>query len=269
MLADLPYLAALILTLTVLIAMWPISVWLRDASVIDGWWGPGFLAQLLLVFSVTDAVDIRDIVLVGLIGIWSLRLGWLLVSRRVRGGEEDPRYGSLRKAWEPGFWWKSLFVVFILQGVIQWLIAVGPITGILGTTSPLGWVAAAGIVVAIVGLATETLADVQLDRFKRTHSKGALCRSGLRAWVRHPNYLGEIVFWVGIGLIVSEVSLWAAILSPVLITVFLAWVSGAPMLDERMSETRPDYAEYKSQVPGFLPSFRQVRQSPFFNRSIR
>lgn len=251
------YLVPLALTLGAFATIWPLSVARGDASLVDIWWGPGFFAQTVIALFLVAEIDSRDWLLVALIGIWSLRLGWVLIRRRMREGHEDPRYSSLRASWGPGFWWKSLFVVFLLQGIIQWIIALGPVHGILASAEPLGAVAFAGAALALAGLMLEAVADAQLDAFKRQNPDDALCQTGLRGILRHPNYLGEIVFWIGVGLIVSEVSLWAAVLSPAMIALFLTRVSGMPMLDERLYASRPGYADYRARVPGLLPSFRK------------
>ncbi|MEM8793374.1 MAG: DUF1295 domain-containing protein [Pseudomonadota bacterium] len=239
------------------VALWPLSVIRKDASLVDAWWGPGFFAQAALAFWLSDEGDSRSFLLLALISVWSARLAYVLLRRRIREGHEDPRYTELRRAWDPGFWWKSLFVVFLLQGLIQWTIALGPIAAILSDPVSLGALAVLGTMLCLAGLLIETVADAELDRFKRTAKPGALCMTGLRTHVRHPNYSGEILFWLGIGLIVLEVSWIAALISPVVIAVFLTKVSGAPMLDERLQATRPEYAAYRQRVPGFIPYFKR------------
>ena len=240
-------------TLTVFALLWPLSIYTRDASIVDYWWAPGFLVQVGISAMIAEQVGWRGGLLLALMALWSARLSWVLIARRLREGHEDPRYTSLRAAWGEGFWWKSLFVVFVLQATIQWVIAIGPMTGVLAQDSPLQVTAYLGVFLALLGFALEAKADAELDAFKRHSEPNALCQSGLRAYVRHPNYVGEILFWIGIGLIVSEVSIWAGLLSPVVIGMFLIGVSGAPMLDERLAESRPDYAAYKARVPAFLP----------------
>lgn len=247
------YLYPLAVTMIGFCLLWPVSVWKRDASIVDAWWAPGFVAQVMTVILMTGEADGRTVLMIGLISIWALRLTWVLVRRRVREGHEDPRYQSIREAWGESFWWKSLFIVFVLQAVIQWLIVIGPIRGLLAEPSPLGFLAALGAIIAVAGILIETKADAELDTFKRQSPDGGLCQSGLRARVRHPNYVGEIIFWIGIGLVVSEVSLLGGLLAPALITLFLTKVSGAPMIDERLSETRAGYQDYRARVPGFIP----------------
>ena len=249
--------AALVVALIGFAMIWPVSVARRDASLVDVVWGPGFIVQLGVVAILASASGGRARLLLILVGVWSLRLGWTLIRRRVRECREDARYTAMRRSWGDGFWWKSLFVVFILQAFLQWLVVLGPAVGMLTDDQNLGALAVAGCILAAGGLLLETVADLQLDRYKRAQRGGhGLLTTGLRAHVRHPNYVGEIVFWMGISLIVLEGGTILGVLSPVLIIVFLTRISGAPLLDERLSETRPGYAAYRARVPGFIPSFR-------------
>ena len=255
------FLPSLALAVACFVALWPLSVWLEDASIVDFIWGPGFFLQVGLFAILHESLDLRGWILLGLVAIWSLRLGVTLAARRFREGHEDARYQSIRASWGQGFWWKSFFIVFVLQAVLQWLIAIGPMAGIAASSAPVGWIGAAGIAIAAAGLALESIADRQLDRFKAYATRGALMTTGLRAYVRHPNYTGEILFWSGIALISVEAGAWLGLISPILITFFLTQVSGAPLIDERLEATRPAYAAYRARVPGFLPSARQLRRA--------
>lgn len=257
------YLNALLLSGAVFLALWPVSLAFRDAGVVDAWWGPGFGAAALLVWWTSGAPDdARTYLLLSLILIWSLRLGFVMVRRWLAHAEEDRRYRLIRKSWGAAFWWKSLFIVFVLQAVMQWLVALGPLSGIIAAPAPLGVFAFIGLLIALGGLALETVADAQLDKFKQTAPEGALLTTGLRAHVRHPNYSGEILFWWGVWLIVAPVAPFWAILSPVLLTVLLTKVSGAPMLAETLGKTRSDFAGYAERTPAFIPNFSRREQFP-------
>jgi len=248
-----PFLVALGVALILFAAVWPLSVIRRDASLADLLWGPGFLLNCGIAAIFADTVHGAGWLVLALVALWSGRIAVTLTGRRLREGREDPRYAAIRAAWGPTFWWKSLFVVFALQAFVQWLLSIGPMAGILAAPSSLGGVAVAGLSAALAGLALETLADVQLDRFKRRAPPGALMTSGLRAHVRHPNYTGEMIFWLGIAMIVADAGAWLGFLTPALIVVLLWKVSGAPILDERLAATRPGHAAYRARVPAFLP----------------
>lgn len=240
-------------------ALWPLSVWRKDASLVDFAWAPGFAVQALIAALVLIETHTRAGLILLLVFAWSGRLGFVLIRRRLREGLEDARYTAIRDSWGPSFWWKSLFLVFILQAILQWLISLGPIAGILSADTPLGVLAGVGVLIAIAGFVLETLADQELDQFKKSAAHHSLLTSGLRSRMRHPNYTGEIAFWTGIALICLEAGAWGGLISPILITFFLVKVSGAPMLDEHMAATRPDYAAYKKRVPAFLPKLRCAR----------
>lgn len=247
------YWTPLATSLLLFAALWPFSIKRRDVSIVDFAWGPGFAIQLIVAVLVLDGTGPVGWLVTGLVTVWSLRLAVTLIGRRVREGIEDPRYTDMRESWGPGFWWNSLFIVFLLQALLQWMIAIGPISILPVPNQAIGLLALLGTGIAIIGLAIETRADIELDRFKRKAGPGSLMTEGLRAYVRHPNYSGEIIFWTGIAMVgVGAGSPWALI-SPVLITVFLVGVSGAPLIDERLGQTRPDYAAYRARTPAFLP----------------
>ena len=257
------YLAALALGLGVFVALWPVSLLRRDASLVDAWWGPGFLACLALVWSLSGAPEhARALLLLALVGVWSLRLGFVLMRRRLAEGEEDARYRDIRKSWGVAFWWKSLFIVFGLQGVLQFLVALAPLAGVMAAPAPLGFLGIAGAGLALLGLALETQADRELDRFKATAKPGALLTTGLRAYVRHPNYSGEIAFWWGIWLIAAEAGAWWAVLSPLLLTLLLVKVSGAAMTGDHLRRSKPGYAEWAARTPAFFPRLGRNTRMP-------
>ncbi|MEM1299757.1 MAG: DUF1295 domain-containing protein [Pseudomonadota bacterium] len=254
-----PFVTPLLVALIGFSLIWPISLKRQDVSLVDVAWGPGFAVQVVVAAYGAGAFSDRAKLLIALVCIWSLRLGYVLVRRRLREGHEDGRYTIIRRSWGPSFWWKSFFIVFVLQAFLQWLIAIGPIAGVVASNQVVGWLSLVGCLFALSGLSIETRADYELDQFKRSAPSGSLMKTGLRAHVRHPNYLGEMVFWVGIAMICVEGGAWVGLASPILIVVFLLKVSGAPLLDERLSATRPDYEEYKRRVPAFIPRLSALR----------
>ena len=251
-----PILYPLIAATLCFAALWPLSVRLRDASIADILWGPGFLIQLCVAQVLIGAPTAHGWILLIVVGIWSLRLGWVLSRRRLREEKEDSRYQLVRASWGQSFWWKSLFIIFVLQAFIQWLVALGPIWGVQAAPSPVGALAVIGVAAALYGFLIETVADAQLDTFKRNAPRHALLTTGLRSWVRHPSYLGEIVFWIGISLIVLDTGAWQGLLSPIVVTLLLTKVSGVPLLNESLAQSRRDFSDYKQRTPALLPLVR-------------
>lgn len=236
------------------LVLWPISILRSDTSIVDFWWGPGFVAVIGSAWWLSGAeFSGAGPLIVGLIAIWGLRLGFVLGARRLREGEEDPRYQDIRKSREPGFWWKSLFIVFTLQGVIQFILSLGAIAAVTVGHNPLGALAAFGAIAAVVGAGIEARSDQQLDAFKRKHPHGKLLTTGLRAHVRYPSYAAEILFWSGIALIAVDAGIWWAPVCTIMLAAMLMWVSGVSILDSRLADTRADYAAYRARVPALIP----------------
>jgi steroid 5-alpha reductase family enzyme len=103
-------------------------------------------------------------------------------------------------------------------------------------------------------IALETIADEQLRAFNRTKQPGEICARGLWAWLRHPNYLGEILFWWGLWLfgVAAAPSWYWSVIGPLAITAMFLFAS-IPMLDRRNLERRPGYAEVMKSVPALVP----------------
>lgn len=250
-----PFVIAFLISLTGFLVLWPLSLWRRDASLVDLWWAPGIGLQVFILAE--GRLDSLQLAALGLVVLWALRLGGYMSWRKWQEPGEDPRYAAMRARRGHSFWWKSLFHVFLLQAVVQWLIA-WPVLA-LTTDVPLYWLGLAvlGLGVAAAGLVLEAVADWQLAVFRhRAHARGdkqALLTTGLFGVVRHPNYLGEMLFWWGIGLVcLAHGQVWPLI-SPLLISALLIWVSGRPMMAEHLSATRPGYAAYCQRVPAFWP----------------
>lgn len=247
---------ALALSLCVFAALWPISVAMRDVSIVDAWWGPGFFGAALLTATLAGALDDGRVLLtLALVGVWSIRLGFVLLRRRVRHGAEDGRYVAMRRSWGATFWWKSFFVVFLLQGFLQWVIAITALGAIVAPASPLGGLAYFGAALAVIGFAIEAKADAELDAFKRTASHGDLLTTGTRRFVRHPNYVGEMIFWWGVWLIAFDAGAWWTVFAPVTLCVLLIKVSGGGITADYLRKTKPAFRDYAARTPAFLPRF--------------
>lgn len=241
--------------LALMIAVWLLSLRSRDASVVDVFWGLGIVLIAWLTFARTDGFDGRRLLLAGLVTVWGLRLALHILWRR-RGHGEDRRYAAMRAARGAAFWWQSLFVIFLLQGILQWLISLGVQLGIAAATPP-RWTAwdLAGAALWAAGFLFETVGDAQLARFKRDPAnRGRVMDRGLWRYTRHPNYFGEAVMWWGLGLIVCPTPYgpWA-LLCPALMTFFLLKVSGVTLLEADLLARRSEFRDYIALASAFIP----------------
>jgi steroid 5-alpha reductase family enzyme len=244
--------AALILVL----AVWLASLRLRDASIIDSFWGLGFVVIAWVCVAVGHGDHDRRLLLAVLVTIWGLRLA-IHITRRNHGKGEDPRYVAMRERDGERFWLTSLYRVFLIQWLTMWVISL-PLqaAGSLGGAHKLGAVDAIGVAVWLVGFSFEAIGDLQLDRFKADPgSRGKVMDRGLWRYTRHPNYFGDATLWWGLGIIALGAGLGAAwgLLGSALDTLILTRVSGKPVLERDIEQRRPGYRAYIERTSGFFP----------------
>lgn len=228
---------------------------LHDNSIVDIGWGSGFVF-LAVFLAVRDGFEsIEGLVVLTLTVLWGGRLTIYLFNRN-KGKPEDYRYVNLRKRW--GHKWarlKAFLNVYALQGVMLYLISL-PIIHIFdkGETELL-LLDYIGIGIWVIGYFFEVVGDRQLKQFKsKPENKGKLIQSGLWKYTRHPNYFGEATMWWGIFLVAFSPAGLFTIISPIVITLLLLFVSGVPLLEKKY-KGRPDFEAYKKVTPKFFPWF--------------
>jgi steroid 5-alpha reductase family enzyme len=237
------------------VALWLVSLLLRDSSIVDSFWGVGFIAIALSVGAAAPpALGPRAWLLGALVAVWGLRLSHYIFWRN-KGKGEDYRYRQWREEAGAAWWWRSLFKVFLLQGVIMWLVA-APIVAVMGAAgqASLTWLDAAGVAVWLVGFVFEAAGDWQLSRFKADPSnRGKLFTGGVWRYTRHPNYFGDAAVWWGHYLVAAASGAWWTVFSPALMTFLLVRVSGVSMLESALRDSKPGYREYTASTSAFFP----------------
>jgi len=262
-------LAAVILMMVI---GWLVSLKKDNVTVVDSFWGMGFVLIAWLTYAIAGGNTLRGLLLAILTTAWGIRLT-VYLSWRNWGEGEDPRYASWRAAHGKKFRMVSLYKVFLAQALFMWVIAFSLQVGILAQLpNRLGWLDAAGTAVWALGFIFETIGDFQLAQFKaNAHNRGSVMDKGLWAYTRHPNYFGEALIWWGIYLIVLSIpgSWWTAI-SPVVLTLVLLKMTGITLTEKTILKKRPQYQEYIDRTSAFVPWFPKRRtKSDTFDESGR
>jgi steroid 5-alpha reductase family enzyme len=237
-----------------MLGLWLASIRLRDVSIIDPFWGLGFVVIAWIAGLTTDGDMGRRLLLVGLTSIWGLRLFVYLLWRN-RGKPEDFRYAAMRERHGSRFIWVSLGTVFVLQGVLMLAVSLPVQMGQIPATPGLGPLAVLGTAVWAGGLACESIGDWQLARFRANpDNRGRVLDSGLWRYTRHPNYFGDFLVWWGLWLIAAETG-WGllTIPGPIIMSILLIRVSGVALLERDIGQRRPGYAEYVRRTSPFFP----------------
>jgi steroid 5-alpha reductase family enzyme len=235
--------------------LWLVSLRLRDASIIDIWWGPGIALQAGIAFALAPGTGSRSGLLLGMALAWGLRLGAYLLWRNAGHGE-DPRYQAMRRHWGARFPWVSLATVFGLQGVLQWAVSLPVQIGLLAPSeSGLGPLDGVGVALFALGLGFESVGDLQLARFKADPAnRGRVLDTGLWRYTRHPNYFGDaLAHWGMFAVALATPGAALAIVSPALMTFLLLRVSGVALLERSIVRRRPAYDDYQRRTSAFFP----------------
>ena len=246
------WLAALPLLLAAATLTWLLSIPMRNASIVDSLWSLMLFAAGVVYGLGADPRAPRLAFELWLLVLWAGRLSFHITKRNLGKGE-DHRYRAMRARNEPGFTWKSLYLVFWLQALLAWIISL-PILGAFASNRPLGGLDYAGIALWLVGFVFETGGDWQLARFRKNPANaGAVMNHGLWRYTRHPNYFGEFCVWWGFYLVALSAGAWWAIAGPLLISFLLLKVSGVTLLEKDIGNRRPQYADYILKTNAFFP----------------
>ena len=248
--------AALVAIAALAVVGWMIGAAKRNVGIVDSLWSLFFLLAAVVFACANAANGPRTMLLLVMVALWALRLS-AYITWRNHGEPEDRRYQAIRAANEPGFVWKSLFIVFALQGVLAAIVAAPLVAGI-GSTSPLNFVDGIGVALWTFGFAFEAIGDWQLARFKGdAANRGQVMDTGLWRYTRHPNYFGEATLWWGYYLVAAAGGGWWTVFSPLLMTFLLLKVSGVRLLEKDIGERRPGYRDYVARTNAFFPGPRR------------
>ncbi|KAA5805393.1 DUF1295 domain-containing protein [Alkalicaulis satelles] len=246
------------LVMICVLALWAISVKIRDVSIIDMFWGAGFAVIAVALYLLNRPQSVYAIMLAAMPALWAARYT-LFILKRNWGHGEDARYAKLRD-WVQGgdaaFARFSLTRVFLLQGHVMVIVAL-PVIVALAMDGPPAWPVLlwVGAGVWLAGVACEAAADAQLTAFRKDPAnKGKVLDKGLWGWSRHPNYFGNALLWWGIFIAASAhpVAL-VTVIGPIMMTHFLVNVTGMRTLDKKLAREKPGYAEYMARTSGFVP----------------
>lgn len=245
----------------VMLLAFVVSLIKKDNGVADSFYGLGFITiALYSFFAFCDgSQDLRAILVTLCVLLWGVRLTYR-ITRRNLGKPEDFRYKAWRDLWmQKGhayFIVRSFFQVFFLQALIIMIISLPVVLANTLSSYDFSILNFGGFALWIVGFFFEVEGDHQLDTFLRNKNRlSKFLTTGLWRYTRHPNYFGEALMWWGIFIMVIPVPYYIfVIVSPLLITYLVRFVSGVPMLEKKW-EGDPEFEAYKKQTNTFIPWF--------------
>ena len=236
-----------------ILVLWGVSLLLHDVSIVDIFWGIGFVLVAWLSLCISGRWSSRTLLLTMLVSVWGLRLAVYLAWRNW-GKPEDYRYKAMRETHGKYFPIVSLVSVFGLQGCLMWIISL-PLQVALAKALAWHGVAVIGVVLWLAGLFFEAVGDYQLARFKADPANGGhVMNRGLWRYTRHPNYFGDFLVWWGFYFVAAEPSSWWwTIIGPLLMSLLLIRVSGVRLLESSLRSRVQGYDDYVRNTSAFFP----------------
>jgi steroid 5-alpha reductase family enzyme len=251
------FLQACLLVLVLVTLLWVLSVIIKNVSIVDLFWGFGFVVVNAFFVFASGELNARKILMLVLVSVWGLRLSIYLAWRNLGKGE-DFRYQEFRRKYGPErYWWISYFQTFLLQGVLMMIISLPLLAISSGAGSnTLGAIDFIGILVWLTGFTFEAGGDLQLAMFKRNpKNKGQVLDTGFWKYTRHPNYFGDSAVWWAYALFSIAAGGYWQIIGSVIMTLLIIKVSGVALLEKTLTVAKPQYQDYIRKTSAFLPWF--------------
>lgn len=244
----------------VMLALWSLQLRTRNATEVDIAWAANLGVLAVLYAWLADGALERRIAVATIVPVSSWRLAAHLFVERARGQPEDGRYRALRAQWGPRAN-RNFFWFFQAQGALDAFLS---LTFLLAcaSTVPFGIVDVAALVLWVVAMSGEALADRQLAVFKsRPANKGRTCRVGLWRFSRHPNYFFEWLTWLAYGALAWTAPYgWLGFASAVAMLYLILGVTGIPPTEAQALRSRgDDYRDYQRTTSAFIPWFPRRR----------
>lgn len=233
--------------------VWLLSLARRDASIVDIFWGLGFVVLAWTYRALGEADSIRSLLAPVLVTIWGVRLSAYILWRN-HGRGEDPRYAAMRRRRGPRFALLSLPIVFWLQAVLMWIVAM-PLLQVQAADAAWSWLDGLGVALFALGFGFEAIGDRQLARFRADPANaGQVMDRGLWRYTRHPNYFGDATLWWGLGCLALATpgGAWALV-GPALMTLLILRVSGVTLLEAGLRNSKPGYRDYVERTNALFP----------------
>ena len=240
-------------TLFLAFGTWVASLVRRDVSFVDRMWSLLIAAPAAAyAWVLVPGDDLRFKVMAAIVVVWAARLA-IYVSWRNWGHGEDKRYTTIRARNEPNFALKSIYLIFVLQAVLAWLVSL-PFLAAAANPAPWTTIDAIGAALAAIGFVFEAVGDQQLATFRgNPDNRGKVMDRGVWRYSRHPNYFGEFCVWWGLFLMALPAGGWWSVISPLIMTGLLLKVSGVALLEKDIGDRRPAYRDYIARTNAFFP----------------
>lgn len=252
-----PILVVLILDLLATIIIFLVSVAFNNSSIYDPYWSlipPLIFAYWIFHDQTWTTLTLLQTLILILVMVWSLRLtmNWILRWKGLR--DEDWRYLAFRFKYQQNYWIVSFFGIHLFPTLVVFLGCLAVYPALILHEGEMGLMEWIAFVITFAGIAFETISDIQLSRYVNDRDKCDFLCSGFWKYSRHPNYFGEVLFWIGLFLFSTGTDqfYWWIVPGPVIIILMFYSIS-IPMIDKRMLRRKTGYRDYMKRTSAMIP----------------
>ena len=234
------------------------GVILKNVSVYDPYWSVAPIAVFTGIALEYSRPDAGVILLLLAVWYWGVRLTLNWAHTFVNLDKQDWRYDHFKQKFPRLFQLISFFGLNMFPTMVVFLVMLPGIEFLQAST--FSWITAAGFIICTGATTIQLVADVQMHRFRRENSgKGQIIRNGLWKHSRHPNYLGEILMWWGVYVIMLSAlpGRWILFIGALVNTLMFLFVS-IPLADRRNGKIRQGFDAYRKETNALLP-FRKIK----------
>lgn len=252
-----PILVVLFLDILATIIIFLFSVAFNNSSLYDPYWS--LLPPIILYYWIFHdqtwmALTLLQTLILVLVIAWSLRLtlNWILRWKGLR--DEDWRYLAFRFKYRQNYWIVSFFGIHLFPTLVVFLGCLAVYPALILHDGEMGLMEWIAVVITSTGVIIETVSDIQLRRYVNDKDKCDFICSGFWKYSRHPNYFGEVLFWIGLFLFSTgmEKFYWWILPGPVIIILTFYMIS-IPMIDKRMLRRKTGYRDYMKRTSAMIP----------------
>lgn len=226
------------------------SLIFKNASVYDPYWSVQPIA-IGVAYVIAFGGTISSIILLTVVCLWGIRLtaNWAYTFKNLT--HQDWRYTMLCQKTGKLYPFVNFFGIHLVPTLVVYA-CILPLVAVILYQPAFNFLMLLGVVFSVGAFTLQGIADIQMHKFRKRKT-GGFIRDGLWKYSRHPNYLGEICMWWGVGLsaVILMPTKWYLLLGAVLNTLLFLCIS-IPMADKRQSK-KDGFAEYKKQTRMLLP----------------
>lgn len=227
------------------------SLLFNNASVYDPYWSVQPMV-ITICFAIHKKLSIAGILCLILVLYWGIRLtlNWAYTFKDLN--HQDWRYSMLKEKTKKLYFFVNLFGIHMFPTLIVYS-CVLPIVYVLNYATQLNVFTIIGFIISLVFVTIQMIADIQMHQFRKQKTN-TFIRNGLWKYSRHPNYLGEIMMWIGVAMMClgSLANYWYLCVGAILNTLMFLFIS-IPMAEKHQANRKPNFDEYKKQTRMLIP----------------